>query len=209
MGGRRVTTVNGGLLITFEGLERVGKTTQVLRLANWLQGLGLQVVTLREPGGTPLGEALRQVVLKAAGAESPMAEFLIFAAARAELYFSAVRPALQQNGVVIMDRFTDSSLAYQAFGRGTPREMVSAINHWVTEGRRPDLTFWLAGEELEGRGGDRLEDRDDAFFARVAAGYAELARQEPGRWKVIAARQPIDAVAAAVRAAVATRIGIE
>lgn len=180
--------VTRGLLVTLEGLDGVGKTTQIERLQRWLVP-HTDVLAVREPGGTPLGELLRDVVLHRAEAESGIAEFLVFAAARAELMASVVVPALERGVVVLMDRFIDSSVAYQAFGRGLAVETVVTVNRIVTGGRVPDLTVWLKGQPFATEEHDRVEQRDSAYFARVEQGYAWLHEQEPERWLVVDSRQ--------------------
>ncbi|MCY0880106.1 MAG: dTMP kinase [Firmicutes bacterium] len=179
-----------GLLITWEGLDRVGKTTQLRLVADWLRGEVREVVTVREPGGTPFGEKLREVLLREADAVSSLAEFLAFAAARAELMETVVLPALARHAVVLMDRFIDSSVAYQAFGRGVELDVVQTVNRAATRGRMPDLTIWLKGEPFgDSEGVDRVEGRTPAYFRRVEAGYRWLSEQEPERWVVLDARQ--------------------
>ncbi len=183
-----------GLLITLEGLDGVGKTTQLMRLQAWLKEETREVLAVREPGGTPLGEALRQLVLHRVDASSALAEFLTFAAARAELMESVVLPALSRGAVVLMDRFIDSSVAYQAFGRGLDRETVLYINHVVTQGRMPDITIWLRGEPFPADEADHMEQRDREYFSRVDAGYQWLAEGDAQRWLIVDSRQDQDTI---------------
>lgn len=188
-----------GYLISLEGLDGVGKTTQLKRLQDWLEGDTREVLAVREPGGTPLGEALRQLLLHRVDASSALAEFLTFAAARAELMESVVLPALNRSAVVLMDRFIDSSVAYQAFGRGMDRATVMYINQVVTQGRMPDLTIWLRGEPFPTAEADHLEQRDRAYFARVDAGYQWLAKEDAKRFVIIDSRQGEDTILQALQ----------
>jgi dTMP kinase len=187
--------IRRGLLVALEGLDGVGKTTQIERLGAWLRERGLATCAVREPGGTPFGEALREFILHRVDAQSALAELLTFAAARAELMEVVVRPALAEGAVVLMDRFIDSSIAYQAFGRGLATDVVRTVNEVATQGQRPDLTIWLKGHPFAlQRDADRLETRDAAYFRRVEAGYAWLVEQEPERWLVIDSQQPPDVI---------------
>ncbi len=187
-------SVTSGLLVSLEGLDGVGKTTQIARLKEWLEGQVAEVMTVREPGGTALGEALREVVLHRAEAGSAIAEFLVFAAARAELIETVVLPVLSRQGAVLMDRFIDSSVAYQAFGRGLDPQTILEINAIVTQGRTPNLTIWLKGEPFPSGEADRLEQRDQEYFRRVESGYAWLADREPERWLILESRQDPDVI---------------
>lgn len=191
MGGR---VAPRGWLISLEGLDGVGKTTQVHRLGEWLDSRGIEAVAVREPGGTPFGESLRELVLHRAEAHSAMAELLVFAAARAELMDTVVQPALDRGGVVLMDRFVDSSVAYQAFGHGLDVESVQMVNRLATRGRQPDWTIWLEGAPFIQSAADRVEQRGPSYFARVNAGYRWLVQQEPERWTVIDSRQNPDII---------------
>ncbi len=184
-----------GVLVSFEGLERVGKSTQINLLAEWLRELLVPTMVLREPGDTDLGEALRRTLLHDVGIKSPRAELLLFAAARAELVLTHVRPALDAGVVVILDRFIDSSVAYQGYGRGVALEVVESINRIATEGLRPDLTFWLDGQSFSRASiPDQIELRDAAYFSKVRAGYRDLSAQDPSRWRVIDAHQSPDVI---------------
>ena len=183
-----------GLLISFEGLDGVGKTTQLTRLKDWFNDRRQEVLAVREPGGTALGEALRQLVLHRVEASSALAEFLTFAAARAELMESVVTPALERGAVVLMDRFIDSSVAYQAFGRGLDRDTVMYINQVVTQGRKPDMTIWLRGEPFPTSEADHMEQRTREYFERVDAGYQWLAEEDSERWLIVDSRQDEDAI---------------
>jgi dTMP kinase len=199
-----------GLFITLEGPEGAGKSTQLPRLCEWLASLGHEVVSTRNPGGTEIGKQIRQVLLDPANkAMVPMAELMLYAADRAQHVEEVVRPALARGAVVICDRFGDSTLAYQGFGRGLDLTLLRALNEMATGGLRPDATLLLdvpseIGLErvARSRAIDRLEDEAIAFHHRLRDGYLTLAADEPERFTVVDATQPADAVTAAVRAAV-------
>lgn len=193
-------SVTKGLLISLEGLDGVGKTTQIERLHAWIAKLVPEVLSVREPGGTMLGEALRDLVLHRVEAQSGMAEFLVFAAARAELMQEVVQPALARGAVVFMDRFIDSSVAYQAFGHGLNVDEVMTINGMVTHHRMPDLTVWLRGEPFTDQGAlrDRMESRDTSYFRQVDAGYEWLSQQSSNRWLILDSRQNADIIFQAI-----------
>ena len=179
-----------GLLVTFEGGEGSGKSTQSELLALRLEAGRWPVIRLREPGGTPLGEELRRLLLHSRAEASPEAELLLFLAARAELVRSVILPALAAKGIVICDRFSDSTLAYQGFGRGLDIEQLKTLNRWATAGLTPDLTVLLdlpvqVGRRRNQTEEDAFEREDDAFHERVRQGYVELAHEEPGRWLVL------------------------
>jgi dTMP kinase len=193
-----------GLLITIEGLDGAGKSTLAMTLAKELERRGLSVQPLREPGGVPVSERIRELVQDPALDVAPRAEALLYAAARAQLLQQRLLPALEQGQLVLLDRFLDSSLAYQGAGRDLGIEQVREINLFATGGLIPDRTLLLiippeAGRKRQhGRGiaPDRLEREDRDFFARVAAAYEELAMQEPMRIRKIDAQQPPIAVLA-------------
>lgn len=173
------------VLVTFEGLDGSGKTTQVERLRASLESEGREVVTAREPGRTELGEAIRELVLHR-GEMTPWAEALLYAAARAELVAEVVRPALERGADVLLDRYLDSSIVYQGIGRGLGVDEVLEVNLLATGGLLPDRTFVLAvdaGSSLARVGAepDRIEREDASFHERVAAGYERLASLFPER----------------------------
>jgi dTMP kinase len=194
-----------GPLITFEGGEGSGKSTQVELLARRLEAAGRRILKLREPGGTPLGEELRQLLLHRRADISPQAELLLFLAARAELVRAVIRPALAEGTIVICDRFSDSTLAYQGYGRGIDLDQVRKLNDSATGGLKPNLTVLLdlpveAGRSRKQRDEDVFQGEDDAFHERVRQGYLELAREEPDRWLVLDATRPPAELAAALAA---------
>jgi dTMP kinase len=188
-----------GLFVTFEGIDRSGKTTQATRLADWL---GEDAVLVREPGGTPLGSRVRELVKDSTLEVSPRAEALLFAAARAELVATVIRPALEDGKVVVSDRFLDSSLAYQGEARGLGVEEVERMNRFATEGLLPDLTFLLVLDPAVAaeRAGmlDRFEDEGLPLQRSVAGAYERLADADPGRWRRIDAGRSADEVHADV-----------
>ncbi|NCA33111.1 dTMP kinase, partial [Adlercreutzia muris] len=185
-----------GLLITFEGGDGAGKSTQIRFLARLLEGAGREVVCLREPGGTAVGEALRRVVLDPAhGAMSDRAELLIYEAARAQIVDEVIAPALARGAVVLCDRFFDSTVAYQGAGRGLDGAFIAAANRFACDGLVPDATILLVAPEeavrsrMGRRGGaDRLERAGDAFHSRVAEGFAALAAAEPERVRIVSSQ---------------------
>ena len=188
----------GGCLITIEGLDGAGKSTLALGLHAALGERGVRVELLREPGGVPLSERIRELVMDPALAVDPRAEALLYAAARAQLVRERLRPALHSGVLVLLDRFLDSSLAYQGAGRELGVEPIRAINLFATGSLVPDRTLLLRIDPAAGRARqdvrastpDRLEREDDAFFARIAAAYDELARAEPARFRVLDASLP-------------------
>jgi dTMP kinase len=173
------------VFISFEGPDGSGKTTQQGLLADWLREQGLEVVATREPGGTPLGEAIRDVVLH--GLEmTPWAEATLFASARAEHVERVIRPALERGAWVVCDRYVDSSIVYQGIARGLGADEVLQLNRTVTGGLMPDRTFVLALEAGDARSRqegylDRIEREDEAFRQVVADGYRALAGLYPDR----------------------------
>ncbi len=192
-------------LITFEGVDGCGKTTQFHLLSEALSALGVACVTTREPGGCPLGEKLRDILLY--GEEmSPESEALLFAAARAQHVQRLIGPALANGQVVLCDRFFDSSMAFQAFGRGLCAAWVREVNAPALAQASPGRTYLLrmdAQEALVRRGGgpaDRMERADDDFRRRVAAGFDKLAADEPDRFLVLDATRSIKELAQIIRA---------
>lgn len=194
-----------GLFISFEGLDGCGKSTQMELLAQGLVERGYVVLVTREPGGTSLGEAIRDMLLdpKHKGM-SPRAEALLYAAARAHLVTQVIRPALEDGQVVLCDRYLDSSLAYQGFGRGLGTADVLTLNVWATEGLFPDLTLFLDLDDSVrstrlAAVPDRLEAEDEDFHRRVAEGFRALLREHPHRIRRVDARGSADEVQERVR----------
>ena len=189
----------GGRLITFEGIEGCGKTTQWRRLAGYLQDRGVAVVTTREPGGTELGERIRDLLLDPGVAPTPVSELFLLEAARSQIVAHVIAPALAAGKLVLCDRFADSSVAYQAGARGIGREVVERLNALACAGVVPDrtLVFDLEVELALSRARDRIdttadnrrfEDEAISFHRAVAAAYRELARREPHRVVLVDAR---------------------
>jgi dTMP kinase len=196
--GSRAFTARGRL-ITLEGIDGTGKTTQIASLAAALGDKGIPVLELREPGGTAIGEAIRQILLdNRHTGMSEETELLLFAAARAQLVREVILPALAQGTWVICDRFLDSSLAYQGYGRGMDLDMIDRINGFAVDGCRPDITILLdlpvetAVNRLTGRQekADRLDVESLAFMQRTRIGYLAAAAREPERFTLMDAGQP-------------------
>jgi dTMP kinase len=197
------------MFVTFEGLDGSGKSTQSELLCARLATDGLEVVATREPGGTVLGEQLRDLVLHG-GHVSPWAEALIYAAARAQHVDEVIRPALERGSAVVCDRYLDSSVAYQGVGRGLGLERVLDLNLTAVGGLLPDHTFLLAleasaaGRRLRGEH-DRLERESEGFHARAGEGYRELAARFPERIVVLDATRPAEELAEEVYGALRVR----
>ena len=188
-----------GLFVSFEGIDRSGKTTQARLLVD---ALGDEAVAVREPGGTAVGERVRTLLKDPELEIGPHAEALLFAAARAELVGQVVRPALDEVRVVVSDRVVDSSLAYQGVARGLGLEDVARVNEWACGGLKPDLTIFLElpAHDAAARSGeeDRFEAEGAGLQERVRLAYEELAAAEPERWRRVDAARPQDDVHADV-----------
>jgi dTMP kinase len=209
--------VTRGRFITFEGGEGAGKSTQVRILAERLRGAGLEVVATREPGGSPGAETIRGLLVNGETDRwSTVSEALLMYAARRDHIERTVRPALERGAWVVSDRFADSTRAYQGAGGGAPKGLVTALETFVLEDTRPDLTLILdlpveAGLEragLRGGGEARFEAKAPAFHQRLREGFLAIARAEPNRCVVLDAGQPPPAVSAAVWSAVAGRLPV-
>jgi thymidylate kinase len=202
------------MFITFEGIEGSGKSTQLRRLAEYMPG----VVVTKEPGGTPLADRIREVLLDSRSEIDPVAELFLFAASRRQHVVGVIRPALERGGTVLCDRFTDSTLAYQGFGRLLNLDRLRALNAWATDSLAPEVTFLFdLAEEVglsrararnAGAANDegRFEAEDLRFHRRVREGYLALAAAEPSRFVVIDAAGDVDDVYARVEAEMARRM---
>lgn len=201
------------LLITFEGPEGAGKSTQLARLAARLEEQGVAHIITREPGGTPLGTRVREVLLDPGLSIDPLPEFLLYSASRAQLVRDVIRPALARGEAVLCDRYADSSLAYQGAGRGLAGSLLAALTREVTGGLTPHLTVLLdldpaLGLARAARRGqpDRLERAALVFHRRVRQGFLDLAAREPGRFLVLDAALDEDILAATIWQAVGERV---
>lgn len=188
-----------GRFISFEGIDGAGKSSHITAAADWLRARGHEVVLTREPGGTPLAEQLRSLVLEAP--MDPLTETLLVFAARRDHLQTLIEPALARGAWVLSDRFTDATFAYQGGGRGFDLAVLAQLETWVQHGRQPDLTVWFdlppataAERRAAVRAPDRFEAQDLAFFERVRAGYAARAQAAPQRFACIDSSQPREAV---------------
>ena len=211
-----------GRFITFEGPEGCGKSTQIRRLSARLEALGRKVVATREPGGTPLGECIRGMLQRDTAGEPPCdrAETLLFCASRAQLVRNVIAPALARGDWVLSDRFTDSTVAYQGYGRGLPIDVLSAMNEFATGGLRPDVTLVLditAEEGMRrmaarcaayGEYPDRFEREAVDFHRRMRDGFLAIAAADPARCAVIDASGDLDTVEAAIWGELRRRFGL-
>lgn len=188
-----------GLFITFEGADGCGKTTQMNLLAEYLKKQGREVVLTREPGGKGLGEKIREILLNYDGEVSDRCESFLFLADRAQNIDTIVNPAVDAGKIVLCDRHTDSSVAYQGYGRGLDIERINMLNNLATNGKKPDITFVFdidteTSMKRVGKEKDRMESAGVEFHNRVRQGYLELAKQEPQRIKVIDATKSIEEI---------------
>jgi dTMP kinase len=200
------------MFITFEGIEAAGKSTLLAAVADDLRKVEIDVLVTREPGGTPLGDAIRHIFIDPAQVIDPLAEALLIQASRSQLVTSVIGPALRAGKHVLCDRFFDATIAYQGYGRGLDIEMLLNLSLAATRRIAPDLTFLLdlpaalSAERLRLRGSaDRLEREGEAFHERVRAGYLELARRFPHRIVVLDAAAPAAEVLERARAVLAAR----
>jgi dTMP kinase len=195
------------MLITFEGVEGSGKTTQVELLAAYLQEKGYKVLKTREPGGTALGEALRRILLQKDLHVVPLSELLVFMAVRAQHMEEVIMPALARGEVILCDRFADATHVYQGYGRGVDFGIIATLNRLVTKGVTPNLTVLLDCEVTTGFGRkvaakDRFEEEEAAFHERIRRGYIELAKEEPKRFFVIDGKGDVKAIHETIRSRV-------
>jgi dTMP kinase len=201
--------VSAGFFITFEGIEGSGKTTQIVQLAEHLKAARRAVTVTREPGGTNIGAAIRAILLDPGFSEMDYhTEVLLYAADRAQHVAEVIRPALARGDIVISDRYIDSSIAYQHYGRGLPLDLIIDVNEHAVQGLKPSLTILIdvptavglkRATEIET---DRIERESVDFHDRVAAGFVALAADEPERWRVIDGTRSIDEVHSDVVAAI-------
>jgi dTMP kinase len=205
----RYRMITAGIFITFEGGDGSGKSTQIKLLAQTLQAMGKTVVLTQNPGGSPLGQQLRDILLHHQGPVDPMAELLLYMADRAQHVATVIQPALAQGHVVLCDRYTDSTVAYQGWGRQLDAPMINTLNQWATGGLVPKLTLLLDGDpavlrqRVAHRGKpDRLEGEALVFHQAVRQGYLALASQAPQRIRVVPATDPIETVQATIQSAV-------
>ena len=206
----RLRSRRRGVFVVLEGIEGVGKSTHTAFLAAWLREQGISVVAAREPGGTALGERLRDILLDPEIAEMPpQAEVLLMFAARSASLREVILPALNAGSWVVCDRFVDSSYAYQSYGRGVPLEQVEALERQVLGDLRPDLTLLLdapvqvgLARKADPRGGDRFERENREFFERVRAGYLQRAEAGGDGYRIVDASQSLQQVQAELQDAV-------
>jgi dTMP kinase len=204
------------MFITFEGPDGCGKTTQITLLADYLPQQGYHVCLKREPGGTPIGEQVRQVLHSQANQEmAPRAELLLYSASRAQLVAEVIRPALARGEVVLCDRFYDSTFAYQGYGHGLDLDALRAITSFATGGLRPDLTVYLdvppeVGLRRRQKDGaaewNRLDAQSLDFHRRVYDGYRQLINAEPDRWAVFDGQRSAEVIQQEIRTVVLERL---
>lgn len=195
--------------ITFEGIEGSGKTTQIELLRKHLEQKGYQVVCTREPGGTKIGELIRGILLNTeVQAISPWTELLLYESCRAQLVNEIIKPAILDNKIVLCDRFTDSTIVYQAYGRGLNLEAIHSLNKWVIDGMLPNITFVIdcppeiglnralsrISARKDNNKEDRFEKEDIEFHKRIQEGYIKLAKKAPDRIKIINGNRNIEVI---------------
>jgi len=188
-----------GLFITFEGADGCGKTTQLRLIDEYLRNKGYQTLITREPGAVGLGEKFREILLHYDGEVSPRCESFLFLADRAQNVDCIIKPALEKGVMVLCDRHTDSSVAYQGYGRGLDIERINFLNNLATDGLKPDLTLVFdvdveTSQTRVGKEKDRMESAGIEFFERVRNGYIEIAKNEPDRVKIINSMRTIETI---------------
>ena len=194
-----------GTFVTLEGPEGAGKTTQLKQLSKQLDVLGIDHIVTRDPGGTPLGRQIRRILLNPENPVNPMSELLLYQADRAQHVGEVIMPALKEGKLVLCDRYTDSTMAYQGYARGIDFEIIEDLNQVATGGLRPELTILFDLESSEGLsrlhpgGHDRLEREAIVFHHKVRDGYHQLVKKEPQRWKTIDASKPMTTVQTELR----------
>lgn len=202
-----------GRFITLEGPEGAGKTTQLKLLSKFLDENGIAHVITRDPGGTPLGKPIRRILLNSETAIHPVAELLLYEADRAQNVSEIILPGLKQGKVVFCDRYIDSTIAYQGYGRNLDFNLIDTVNEIASQGLRPDCTILFDIESSAGlarlhpSGHDRLEREALEFHQKVRSGYLELAKKEPDRWRVLDAGGPMSVVQDDLRRFVMEAIG--
>lgn len=188
------------MFITFEGIDLAGKTTQLQLLARYLVDNGYKVITLREPGGTEVSEKIREVLLSSENDLTPLSELFLFEAARADLVSKVLKPMLQKGVIVLCDRFWDSTIAYQGYGRNLPLDFIKQCNILASDGIEPDLTFLLEIpydkmlERARMKLADRMESEPSDFILRVINGFRELAKMYPHRIVIIDGTEAIEKI---------------
>ena len=200
-----------GLFITFEGTDGCGKTTQIELLKRYLEEKGYKVVLTREPGAKGLGEKLREILLNYDGDVSSNCESFLFLADRAQHIDMLIKPAIERGEVVLCDRHTDSTVAYQGYGRGLDLNQIKMLNDIATNGVKPDMTFVFdidieTAQKRVGKTKDRMESAGIEFFKRVRQGYLEIAKSEPERVKVLDATQTIETIANQIKEYIDTKL---
>ena len=200
-----------GLFITFEGTDGCGKTTQIELLKRYLEEKGYKVVLTREPGAKGLGEKLREILLNYDGDVSSNCESFLFLADRAQHIDMLIKPAIERGKVVLCDRHTDSTVAYQGYGRGLDLNQIKMLNDIATNGVKPDMTFDFdidieTAQKRVGKTKDRMESAGLEFFKRLRQGYLEIAKSEPERVQVLDATQTIETIANQVKEYIDTKL---
>lgn len=194
-----VTIMEKGLFITFEGTDGCGKTTQIEMLKDYFEKQGRTVLLTREPGAKGLGTKLREILLNYDGEVSPVCESFLFLADRAQHVDTIIKPAVARGEIVLCDRHTDSTVAYQGYGRELDIEQIKMLNNIATSGLKPDLTFIFdididTAQKRVGKNKDRMESAGIEFFKRVRNGYLKIAKQEPKRVKVLDGSKSIETI---------------